>query len=331
MTASRYRIVVAALLLVWCGGSASAYEPGCSFPGFLRAFIVNDVPYLQLVDAERTSRILSTLLWALHDSIPAAERGIRLDTSTAVPIPGGILHWEQKPTGSEIVGTPEALRSLVGFAPGDTPIIHLVTQGQSGPRLPVTVEKVVLHADWGIAHVVLRCMPLDSAVAAALTTANCWRALLGYCPGLRPRVEPARVMDPTCPPEIARKAAELTTAFFPAGAPEASRNVSMSPIRYGSPQRDATMLYVIIASYGEKGVTGTLWLLDAEGSVLQSITGCSHNRIIGPFEFHPSISEALAVFWGDGYGGGIEVLQFDSYPPTAPHLVSRMRVDTWFD
>jgi len=93
---------------------------------------------------------------------------------------------------------------------------------------------------------------------------------------------------------------------------------------------DRSIYYIALISYGEKGHTGHLFIFNNSGRILLENTK-DYNYIVGKTDVNSDRDQELIIFYGDSYGGGIEVLTIDDRSKENIKLVSNLRYQTVHD
>jgi len=85
--------------------------------------------------------------------------------------------------------------------------------------------------------------------------------------------------------------------------------------------------YVVLISYGQKGRTGYLYVIDDSGKIVAEDIN-NYNYIIGKTDVDSDRIQELVLFYGDGFGGGVEIMIIDNWSSEKITLLSRLRYGT---
>jgi hypothetical protein len=298
---------------------------------FYYAHIVDNIPYIIINDVELLYETQCALLHSLHDSTYSADYRLELDTATPRTLPAYVQYHDQ-PTisGFEIRGGDSGFSNFLKFKIGSKFIIHRVAPGESGPRASVTILMAILCASRHSSVIILVCEPLDEEIVAMLTPYHWPSTLVAYRIQRPFKIESSKAIDVSCPSHITSALSQLSEKFFPSNISTKSRRISSTPLKYVNDNGGIYNCFVVVLSYGEKGSTGILHLLDKKGNIIQSLEGKDYTRIIGVLDFSDNGSQALLVHFG-GYTGGVELLGFPKRSIDPPNLTTLLRIGTYSD
>ncbi|KPJ50537.1 hypothetical protein AMJ40_02740 [candidate division TA06 bacterium DG_26] len=301
---------------------------------FLFTKVIDGIPYVVVNDQQILQRAQASLLHSLLIG-PTYQRGPIVFVDTAHPEVNEKLglYWEPGDYRLwPIVGPEGNMKYWVGYKPGDCFTMQEVTDDGSGQQCDITVDKV-FYSVWGRkSAIVLKCepVPLDStSISREHRTFYC--PYITYpCTRWIPTT-PRGPIDIEIPDTIARKVHSLSSTFFPADILHESVRTTVKPLRLHRKSGDR-LYYAVVLSYGEKGVTGVLYLLDASGGVIQRLSDRYFSQIMGITDTNRDGTHELIVFIGGAYGGGmlIYLLEWDDKKELAK-LSSATYIDTVFD
>ncbi len=300
---------------------------------FLYTIVRDGVPYVIINNAEELYKIQSSLLFSFQKAnAPHRNYPLSLDLSNMEIIVDLPLYWGADSIRCfEIIGDADNLRNNVGFCPGDKLRVENVSRDSNGKQAQIIVDKILFHADWGFSFVILKCKPVDRSSDFFSNIAQTGAPLIAFTYIEWIKDTPCKPSSKAIPPLIQQKVKALAEAFFPANLTGDFRQVTTVPIQKNCADQQKTY-YATVASYGEKGKTGVLYLIDGEGNILQKADNTDFTEILSVTDINRNGTPELIIFFGDGYGGGIALLTFESdHQASTPMLVEKTRMATVFD
>jgi len=311
------------LILILANNAALCDGPEGLRNKFFYATFIDSIPYLILNNVQTLYSIQSALL---NKGPHYYKLKLMLESSEIYRASVPCLYQGFK--AFEITGNSDSYDNLIRLRCGNIMVIEKAAEKGYGPRSGVVIDKVMFISNGWTSSIIIKCRKIKEGKCELLIPEKWTDHLIAYYnDGHGVKKNEQRIMeDLEIPTEVQNKINKLAKGYLPSGNPDEYPypHVTTTPIRWGI----KTIFYATVLSYGEKGVKGKLLLLDKNGNIIQETGEKRYNRIIGLIS--PSIrkSQSLVVFYGGGYGGGVELLSFDQ---SKPQLVSRFRVNTIID
>ncbi len=288
----------------------------------------DNIPYVICNQKDRLYNIQSVLLYnQQNENLTDHDLKLDLDKSTKITIPGPWLEFDSK--GNPIKANKYAVDELLGFFVGDNLVIQQVTPNGVEPRLIVTIDEVIYHAYKMNSSLIFRCLPVDSSIVNQLKRKGKINNVIAfYSPFLKnTALEYYKIETAPIPIEVKKKVDEFAVRFFPSSDP----NKFPYPYKHISSVRYAPKEFYFAALMSYEGGGGIFYLLDKEGTVMQTIEGEGYSRIIGILETDQRSSQSIVILYGGYGGGGIKVLSFKDHYEKRPILETKLSIATFFD
>ena len=295
---------------------------------YFMAVLVGDVPYLLCNNRDRLFRLQAELL---KEPDPSGQyENIHLNR-------GYSDNYRDKyscimsSTAYEISGSGYPYEEVIGLTGGDKLIVQKAAMGGSGPAIEVTVDKILFLTDGHDSFILVKCRPIMETDKSIFSFGSSFVDTYGYYqhgPGMK-RTTASSEAKLEVPVSIKAFVDGLAADYFSDKNTFENDNsyIETVPVRYVDDRGRENICYLAVMSYGEKGKTGTMLLLDKDKQVLQEIHK-DYSGIIGLLNPDGGRSHLVALAYGDRYGGGVELLAFDRGTGL---LQTKIRICTVFD
>jgi hypothetical protein len=277
------------------------------------ATLIDDVPYLLCNNRDRLFRIQAELLAGPISTWSTNK--IHLNDDYSETYHGRIPCWYSGCIAYEIVGKGYDYEEVIGLSSGDHLFVQKVMANGLGPTAQLTIDKILFLSNRSESSIIVKCYPIEEKDRTLFNHQRHYVDVFGYhqynaggkrIPG--PLAEKVVVPD-----SIRIFVAKLAYDFFPNpnSFPEINPEVEITSIRYIDYHGNKTLYYLALLSYGNKGKTGRLVLLDKDRQIRQQIDHRRYSKIIGLLDPGDRTPHLVALRFGSSFGGGVELLSFD--------------------
>ncbi len=296
------------------------------------AVLVDDVPYLLCNNRDRLFRLQAELL---KDSDPTENGGgVHLNRDYS-EIYKGDYPCDSRSAAYEISGSGNIYDEVIGLTGGDKLSVQKAVLDGSGSIIELTIDKILFMTNGYDAFILIKCSPIGEKDRPIFNGQSSFVDTYGYY--RHESTEKRKSVLSPASPERKLQVPDSINTFVNELADDLYSHldtleyrfvyVGTVPMRYVDDHGGESVYYLAVISCGEKGKSGTLLLLDKDKHVLQKIQK-DYSGIIGLLDPDCGGSHLVALGYGDGYGGGVELMAFDR---TTGLLQTEIRICTVFD
>ena len=287
---------------------------GEGYGPFGNVYIWDSKPYVIISDNEVITKLYKQLALSAN-SLEKEGLSINLAKDQIVHKKHVALSYRSIRGGVDllpILSTREGFDNVFGIWPGKEIACETLSNNDDNPRVYMKVRKIFLYHEDQLDRIVVECDPIQARQMDQIKSSRSQSlACLGYHrKGYSKFYKP---YENTIPEIVSNSFAALESKYLPVNDKNSNFSEShhsdiMAMSFQGLSYKDET-LYFGVFSTGDKSVKGYLVILNPAGELLTIREGFT--QLLGIFDINRNWRSEVLLFYGSGYGGGIELIEPD--------------------